>query len=92
MVALKKTNDEVKLAYKTGLGLFVSAIEHGEATGKVSDGDWFVSTLKFGIQNFGLDASELSSEEEISRGAISKWINEKAVPPAPTRKTVINWI
>jgi len=90
MVPLEK-DDEIKNAYSRGLTLFVSAIERGEESGKLNDPDWFASTLKYGIKNFGLDANQLAEDESISRGAISKWINEKATPPAPTRKTVIHW-
>jgi hypothetical protein len=88
----KPKTDDLWGAYRVGLASFLGALERAEVAGKFNDPANFASMLNLGLTRFGLAASDLSREEEISKGAISKWMNGLAVPPAPTRKTVINWI
>jgi hypothetical protein len=91
-MALHKPDDELWSSYRKGLAGFLGALERAEEEGKFNDPENFASVLNLGLTRFGLAASELSREEEISKGAISKWMHGHALPPAPTRKTVINWI
>ena len=77
--------------YLQALELYVSAVEKAEADGNLGDKDIFVSLLDWGLREVG-PAADLAQEEEISKTSISKWLNSKSVPPAPTRKTVFNWL
>jgi hypothetical protein len=88
----KPKSDDLWGAYREGLAGFLGALERAEAAGKFNEPANFASLLSLSLTRFGLAASDLSREEEISKGAISKWMNGLAVPPPPTRKTVINWI
>jgi hypothetical protein len=84
---------EVSDVYPAALATFLGALNRSETQGKLNSPEQFVKLLKlcFVSLNF-LSVAELSQDESISRAAISKWIHGHAVPPAPTRKTVINWI
>jgi len=88
----KPKTDDLWAAYRAGLASFVGALDRADAAGKFNDPTNFASMLNLGLTRFGLAASELARDEAISKGAISKWMHGLAVPPPPTRKTVINWI
>jgi len=78
--------------YLDGLAGFIHAIEAAEKTNKLDEVQNFAEVLNWSFTKFGLAASELAEDEKISKAAISKWVNGHALPSAPTRKTVINWI
>lgn len=88
----KPKTDDLWDAYREGLAGFIGALHRAEEAGKFNNPANFASMLNLGLTRFGLAASDLAREEEISKGAISKWMHGLAVPPPPTRKTVINWI
>jgi hypothetical protein len=92
-VAKPKTDELFGLeSYRAGLASFVGELNRAEEAGKFNDPKHFASMLNYALTSFKLTASDLAREEEISKAAISKWMHELAVPPPPTRKTVINWI
>ena len=86
----KKT--ELWALYRDGLVGFLGGLDRAEREGKLNDAENFGSLLNLSLTRFGFSASDLARDEEISKAAISKWMHGLAVPPAPTRKTVINWI
>jgi hypothetical protein len=91
MSAPSKQN-ELWANYRQGLMGFLGVLERAERDGKLNDTKSFASLLNLSLTRYGFSASELAHDEEISKAAISKWMHELALPPAPTRKTVINWI
>lgn len=84
--------NELWSLYRQGLASFLGGLERAEREGKLNDAQGFASLLNLSLTRYGFSASDLAREEEISKAAISKWMHGLALPPAPTRKTVVNWI
>lgn len=91
-MATPQTNTNMDSWYLNGLASFIDTIEAAEKMNKLDDPKNFAEVLTWSFSKFGLAASDLADDEKISKAAISKWVNGHAMPSAPTRKTVINWI
>ncbi|MGF0540735.1 helix-turn-helix domain-containing protein [Agrobacterium sp. ES01] len=92
MAAPQTKIDNMDRWYLDGLAGFINAIELADKNNQLDDLKNFAEVLNWSFSKFGLAASELAEDEKISKAAISKWVNGHALPSAPTRKTVINWI
>jgi hypothetical protein len=92
MAALDRMPMNMTVAYREAVAGFLHALEVTEKAGQLNDETVFAPVLTESLSLFGLTASELAEAENISKAAISKWINGHAIPPPPTRKTVFNWI
>jgi hypothetical protein len=56
------------------------------------DEEFFHTVLTLVFTRCGFEASEMSAGIGQSKSAVSKWINRKATPTAPSRKTANEWI
>ena len=90
LLALQK--NEIAEIYKGALIRFLNTIRRLDDDGKLYDFDMFQSVVAVALTRFGFAASDLARDEDISKGAISKWLNEGANPNTPTKKAVVNWI
>ena len=78
--------------YREGLAAFLAAVERGLADGHSFDGQAFAALLALAFTRYGLTPAALSRDEDVSKGAISRWVNGKALPSTPTRKAVALWV
>jgi hypothetical protein len=76
--------------YRNGLVAFVGEIERAQAKGL--DQEDFLPILSVGITRFGLLASELATDFDLSKGAVSKWVNGQAAPNRITQRAAIDWV
>jgi hypothetical protein len=91
-MAAKHRAPDLREVYPAALASFVNAIDHAEKSGHFNTTEGFSELLTVGLKSLGFSAADLARDENISKGAISKWQNGHALPSAPTRKTVIGWM
>jgi hypothetical protein len=91
-MAATQNDQEMHQWYVSGLASLIQAINSLEKSNQLDDPKKFAEMLNWSFTTFKLVASDLAIDEKISKAAISKWQNGHAMPSAPTRKTVINWI
>lgn len=70
----------------------LGALERAKTSGAWNQPEVFADILIVGMRRAGVSAADLSKAEDVSRSAVSKWVNREATPPRPTRKTVLLWL
>jgi hypothetical protein len=92
MFAFKKNHDHWKSLAIEGRLAFLDSLQVAEAQGSLDKPENFAPILNLGLNRLELSPADLAREEDISKAAISRWMNGQATPPTPTRKHVINWL
>lgn len=75
-------------AYERGLVAFRTAVK----TADPKDAALFQEILTYGISSFGIKVADLAERVGSSKGTISKWTNQKALPSQPAREVILGWM
>lgn len=92
MSVTAKTSDFWDIVARENLTTFLHVLERADEQGVLDTPESFSKVLSFGLSQLKLNPADMALEEEISKAAVSRWLNSKAIPPAPTRKHIIGWL
>jgi hypothetical protein len=92
MFPFKKDHARWKNLATEGRLAFLNSLQEAEEHGSLDKPESFAPILNLGLNRLELSPADLAREEDISKAAISRWMNGQATPPTPTRKHVINWL
>jgi hypothetical protein len=76
--------------YLEGLHLFKARIE--TAIDHRGDVQEFRQILAWGFRSFGLEATQMHRDLDISKAAISKWTNGHSGTTVPTQRAALEWV
>jgi hypothetical protein len=83
--------DRLSNEYRQWLLSFLQQLRTTDVLDYDTSKKW-ASLLEISFIYCGMQESDLVKEEHVNKATISKWKNGLALPPATTRKTIINWI